>query len=192
MNIFKLIIIFSLTLFHNKAAFSNIQNNNSQTCATNIFVKVGSINEHANLGGISHFIEHMIFKGDGTLDSKDVSSAFDSVGAYINAYTTFDHTCYYFKSHSDYLEKCLNVYSKILINANMDKGEFDKEKNVVVDEIIRSNDNTEGLVNEKIYELIFKGSSLQNPIGGRQELIEKYDYEESIKFYKKHENLPII
>ena len=160
------------------------QNNNSQTCATNIFVKVGSVNEPANLGGISHFIEHMIFKGDGTLDSKDVSSAFDSVGAYINAYTTFDHTCYYFKSHSDYLEKCLNVYSKILINANMDKAEFDKEKNVVVDEIIRSNDNTEGLVNEKIYELIFKGSSLQNPIGGRQELIEKYDYEESIKFYK--------
>ena len=160
------------------------QNNNSQTCATNIFVKVGSVNEPANLGGISHFIEHMIFKGDGTLNSKDVSSAFDSVGAYINAYTTFDHTCYYFKSHSDYLEKCLNVYSKILINANMDNTEFDKEKNVVVDEIIRSNDNTEGLVNEKIYELIFKGSSLENPIGGRQELIEKYDYEESIKFYK--------
>ena len=160
------------------------QNNNSQTCATNIFVKVGSINEPANLGGISHFIEHMIFKGDGVLNSKDVSSVFDSVGAYINAYTTFDHTCYYFKSHSDYLEKCLNVYSKILINANMDKGEFDKEKNVVVDEIIRSNDNTEALVNEKIYELIFKGSSLENPIGGRQELIEKYDYDESIKFYK--------
>ena len=95
------------------------QNNNSQTCATNIFVKVGSINEPANLGGLSHFIEHMIFKGDGVLNSKDVSSVFDSVGAFINAYTTFDHTCYYFKSHSDYLEKCLNVYSKILINANI-------------------------------------------------------------------------
>merc|ERR1711907_721416 len=102
----------------------------------------------------------------------------------INAYTTFDHTCYYFKAHSDYLDKCLGIYSEILLTASMKKDEFDREKNVVVDEIIRSNDNTESLVNEKIYALIFKGSSLEKTIGSEQKIIENYDYDQTINFYK--------
>ena len=93
------------------------QNSSSKTSAASIFVKVGSVNEPKELGGVSHFIEHMIFKGNAELNSKDVSNAFDSVGAYINAYTTFDHTCYYFKS-TGLFNKMLKYLYDILLNAS--------------------------------------------------------------------------
>ena len=77
----------------------------SNTTTINIFVKVGSIYEDSDLYGISHFIEHMVFKGTETnKSSKIISGHFDKIGAYINAYTDYDNTCYVVKCDSDYFK----------------------------------------------------------------------------------------
>ena len=157
---------------------------NSQTCAAHILVKVGSVNEPDGLEGASHFLEHMIFKGSDTMNTKQISKEFDSIGAEMNAYTSNDHTCYYFKAHNDYLEKCLKIYNDILFHPRMNKEDFEKERTVIVDEIIRANDNVEGQINEKIYSLVFNGSSLAKPIGGTQETIESIKYEEAIEYFR--------
>ena len=73
---------------------------------------------------------------------------------YFNAYTYIDHTCYVVKCDSDYTNKCLCTLCDMLLNSKFRKDEFEKEKNVIVDEIIRAQDNTEGYVNEKIYSHI--------------------------------------
>ena len=151
----------------------------------NMFVNVGSQNEPLRLNGISHLIEHMVFKGTNKLpEAKDVSKIFDQIGAYFNAYTYIDLTCYIVKCDSDYTKKCICTLCDMLLNSKFLKSEFEKEKNVIVDEIIRAQDNTEGYVNEKIYSVLYKGSNLANPIGGIPETIQNYDYEESYKYYK--------
>ena len=151
----------------------------------NIFVNVGSQNETRELNGISHLIEHMVFKGTEKLPkAKDISKIFDQIGAYFNAYTYIDHTCYVVKCDSDYTKKCVCTLCDMLLNSLFRKDEFEKEKNVIVDEIIRSQDNTEGYVNEKIYSVLFKGSNLGNPIGGIPEIITKYDYAKSKEYFK--------
>jgi predicted Zn-dependent peptidase len=157
---------------------------NTNMTSVDVFVKVGSINETNELNGVSHFLEHMIFKGNDKYSNIDVTRTFDSIGAYLNAYTTNDHTCYMCKFHSDYTKKCIDLYSHIILNAKLDRNDFDKEKNVVVDEIIRANDNTENYISEKIHTLLFKGSSLEKPIGGVQQLIQEYDYKKSVEYYK--------
>ena len=161
----------------------------SNTTTINIFVKVGSIYEDSDLYGISHFIEHMVFKGTETnKSSKIISGHFDKIGAYINAYTDYDNTCYVVKCDSDYFKTSMDMLGDILLNSEMEKTEFDKEKTVVVDEIIRAKDNIENYINEKIYELIFRGSSFENSIGGTQDKIMNYDITKCKKYYKNFYN----
>lgn len=153
--------------------------------AINMFVDVGSQNESAELNGISHLIEHMMFKGTSKLPTaKDISKIFDRQGSYFNAYTYLDLTCYIVKCDSDYTDKCICTLCDMLLNSKFPKDEFEKEKNVIVDEIIRAQDNTEGYVNEKIYSILFKGSNLGNPIGGVPDVIKNYDYTKSLAYYK--------
>ena len=174
--------------FHN---FSNglqlvyEQSKDSHTTAIVIFVKVGAIYEPVKLHGISHFIEHMMFKGTPSLPTPEsISRVFDKIGAYFNAFTTFDHTGYIVKSDSDYYEICFKTLVDMLLHSNFDKKEFTREKNV----IIRDKDNTEDYINTKIYELIFHGSSLEHDIGGEREDIEKYDYNKAYTYYKNFYN----
>ena len=127
----------------------------------------------------------MVFKGTDKLPkAKDISKIFDQIGAYFNAYTYIDHTCYVVKCDSDYTNKCLCTLCDMLLNSKFRKDEFEKEKNVIVDEIIRAQDNTEGYVNEKIYSVLFNGSNLGNPIGGIPEIITNYDYDKSKEYFK--------
>lgn len=166
-----------------KLVYQNISFSNTTTI--NIFVKVGSINEDINTHGFSHFLEHMLFKGSKKYpNSNIISKHFDSIGAYFNAYTDYDHTCYVVKCDSDYFEKSLDILSDMLLNSLLSKKEFEIEKTVVVDEIIRAKDNVEGYINEKIYELLFNGSSFENPIGGNESQILKYNRLSGKKYYK--------
>ena len=148
------------------------EKNSSKTTTINIFVRVGSINEPEDLRGFSHFLEHMVFKGNKKYKSHQIiSEHFDSIGSFINAYTTYDHTCFIVKSDSDYFEKNLDILSSMLLDSNLSKIESEKEKTVIIDEVNRIRDNNESFVNEKIYDLIFFGSSYQNSIGGEADQI---------------------
>ena len=160
-----------------------------------IFVNVGSVYETNELNGVSHFIEHMMFKGTPKLkSSKEISKIFDSIGAYFNAYTDKNVTCYIVKTSSDYLEKSLNTLSDMLLNSIMDKIEFEKEKKVVVEEINKAKDNTESIINDLIFNLIFKGLNLAKPVGGKDDEILNYDYNKTIEYvnyFYRPENMVI-
>lgn len=157
----------------------------SNISSINIFCDVGSNYEDDKLSGVSHFIEHMVFKGTPSLPtSKDISVIFDSIGAYINAYTDKNATCYITKCDSSYFERCLFTLSDIMLNSTFDKNEFEKEKYVVIEEINRSKDNTSSYLNDKYYELVFESSSLARPIGGNENTILNYKYDDVLDYYK--------
>lgn len=159
--------------------------------AVSIQCCVGSVNEptklngNINLNGISHMIEHMMFKGTTNIrDTKGIAKIFDSIGAYFNAYTDKNITSYTVKSSSEHIEIIIRTLADMLMNSLFLKKEFELEKNVVNEEIIRAIDNTAGHLNSEIYSLYFKGNNLANSVGGVPKVISKYDHAEAKKYYK--------
>ncbi len=108
-----------------------------------ILVKTGSINETEQNNGISHFIEHVMFKGTNTRSAFQISNEIDKIGAQINAFTSKEITCYYTKSTSTHLDETLEILSDIFFNSVFDKKELDKEKGVIIEEINMSIDAPE-------------------------------------------------
>ena len=96
------------------------------TVSCGVMVKTGSVNETADENGISHFIEHTMFKGTKTRSAFEISDKIDRIGAQINAYTSKETTCYYTKSISEHLETSLDVLSDIFFNSVFDKEELEK------------------------------------------------------------------
>ena len=152
--------------------------------AISVFCKVGSNNEPKPLHGVSHLIEHMMFKGTENIsDTKGIAKIFDSVGAYFNAYTDKNVTCYTVKTDSEYIDKIFETLTDMLCNSKFEEKEFEREKKVVVEEIDRAKDNTGRYINDKIYTLLFKGDRLENPIGSVPEIILKYKYSTSKEYF---------
>ena len=130
-------------------------------------------------------IEHMMFKGTTNIrDTKGIAKIFDSIGAYFNAYTDKNITSYTVKSSSEHIEIIIKTLADMLMNSLFLKKDFELEKNVVNEEIIRAIDNTAGHLNSEIYSLYFKGNNLANSVGGVPKVISKYDHAEAKKYYK--------
>ena len=127
-----------------------------ESVAFNIFVKTGSINERAGEYGVSHFIEHMLFKGTKTRSSYEISKEFDTIGANVNAYTSLEETDFYTKSASQDVEKCVEILSDMLFNSTFDKTEMAREKQVVIEEIKMYDDDPQSraelIVNKNFYD----------------------------------------
>ena len=129
------------------------------------FVKLGSIYETDGIRGASHFIEHMCFKGTKRRpNSKIIIKNYDSIGAYFNAYTEKEYTCYEIKCGEEHLANSIRVLSDMMMNSVFDKTEFKKEHDVVIEENIKSQDDSEECIKENSDFLIYEGSSYQYPI----------------------------
>ena len=129
------------------------------------FVNLGSIHETNSNRGSSHLIEHMVFKGTKQYKhSIDIFLNYDNVGAYENAYTDKQLTCYTIKTQDDYIDNCIYVLSDMLLNSTFNKNEFEKEKNVVIEENIKDEDDVENLINNMSDKLLYNNTVLEYPI----------------------------
>jgi len=136
--------------------------------------------------GISHFIEHMVFKGTKKMPlSKDISKTYDEIGAYFNATTEKSYTNYIVKCEDEYVKSCILVLGDMLLNSVFDKGEFDKEKKVVVEETILLEDSDENIVADMYEESVYKGSPYEKSI----DILSYHkpgslEYAQVLQFYK--------
>ncbi len=110
-----------------------------------ILVGTGGASETDAEDGISHFIEHMQFKGTKTRNSFEISDAFDRLGAQVNAFTGKEHTCYYAKSTSDHTAACFELLADLFLNATYPEDEMEREKGVICEEISMNEDSPEDL-----------------------------------------------
>jgi len=164
-------------------------NNNDKLTTIRIFFKVGSITEQENEAGISHLIEHLIFKGSKNTEfntSYKLSRYFDERGAFINAYTDKDATCYYVKGNSDYAHDLINGLGHILKEPNFHKADFLKEKNVVLEELRGDNDDPEFKIYKMIEEIVYKEHKLSRPIIGSIDTIKSITLEQVKKYYEQY------
>lgn len=151
-----------------------------------IWVKVGSQNEDLNINGISHFIEHMIFKGTDKRSAKDIAEQMDEIGGQINAFTTKQMTCFYFKILDKNFDKALEIMADMFLNSSFSDEEIEREKQVVIEEINMYEDTPEELVFELMHQKVFDGSSLAWPILGSIDNVKSFSHEKLKNYYKKN------
>jgi predicted Zn-dependent peptidase len=140
-------------------------NNDLPLTSIYCFVKFGSIYEDTGGEGISHFIEHMCFKGTRQLsNTKDIVQTYDKIGAYFNAFTTKEYTFYVIKCNQDYVSRCIHVLSDMLMNSTFKKKDYELEKQVVMEEMIRQEDSPEFHISKMKDKYLYSGSVFERPI----------------------------
>ncbi|MFA3784194.1 M16 family metallopeptidase [Melioribacteraceae bacterium 4301-Me] len=147
---------------------------------------VGSRNETSENNGISHFIEHMLFKGTKHRSAKKIAEEIESLGGYLNAFTSKEHTCFYGRGMSQHIEKTFEVIADMIQYPLFRPSDISKESSVVIDELYDIEDNPEELIFDKFESNIFSGSSLGLPIIGTEKNLKKFRQSDLFKY--KDEN----
>lgn len=149
-----------------------------------IFIKCGSLNEKETNNGISHLLEHMLFKETIDKNAKEIALATDKIGADINAYTSVDYTCLYMKVLSKYAYEGMDIIFDMIKNPNYSKENLDTEKNVIYDEIDSSDDDPDDLAERELIDILFKGNSFKYNVLGTKEIIKNISLEDVIDYKK--------
>jgi len=139
---------------------------------------VGSRDENLKNNGISHFIEHMVFKGTKKRTAGKIANDIESLGGYLNAFTSKEHTCIYARGLEDHFEKSFEIIADMLQNSLFRPNDLKKEANVVIDELNDIEDNPEELIFDKFEEFIFPGNTLSLPIIGTKNNIKSFSQDD--------------
>lgn len=152
-----------------------------------ILVKTGSEYEKPNEAGISHFLEHMCFKGTKNRPSpKIISTELDSIGAVYNAFTSREYTGYYAKAAAEHTDKILDIVTDIYLNSLFDSNEIEKEKGVILEEKNYYEDTPSVKIEELIFELLYPKQAAGRPIIGDEKVIKNLKRENFLDYHKKH------
>lgn len=155
----------------------------ARSVAIGLYVGVGSQYEPARLSGISHFIEHMVFKGTQNRSAKQIAVEMDRIGGQINAYTSKECTCFYTKTLPVHLEEAMDVVFDLALHPLFDPDETEKEKGVVLEEIAMSEDDPEDLAHEMLMKAHFGNSAIARPILGTEKKVGSFTHRELGDFH---------
>ena len=140
-----------------------------------IWVKNGSRHEDPAVNGVSHFIEHMVFKGTTTRNAEDIAREVDSIGGNMDAFTGKETVCFNIKVLDEHVPVALDVLSDMVLNPVFDAKEITREKGVILEEIKMDEDNPDYLVHEIFIQNFYKDHPLGKPILGTKETVRAFD-----------------
>lgn len=155
-----------------------------QSVSLGIFVKTGSKNELEGEEGISHFLEHMLFKGTKTKTSREISEIIDNEGGIINAYTGKETTVYYIQMLSNKLKSGIEILSDMFLNSTFSKENIEKEKLVIMEEINMYNDIPEEIIHDQNLYMSIDGVQ-RNMVLGNLKSVGKIDKQKLLKYFKE-------
>ncbi len=159
---------------------------NVDPIAFNIRVDVGSRAESANQNGISHFLEHMAFKGTKTRTAFEIAKAFDDIGGVFNASTGRESTNYYAKILKKDIKIGINILIDILMNSTFPEDELKREKSVVIQEIFQTNDSPSDIIFDRYFEVAYKNQPFGRPILGTQDTVKSFSREDLNNYINEH------
>jgi predicted Zn-dependent peptidase len=144
-----------------------------RSAAAGIWTGTGSRHERPDQSGISHFIEHMVFKGTTSRSAAELAELSDAIGGQLNAYTTKEYTCFYAHALDEHLPLALDLLCDMFFCSTFDEADVDTERGVILEEIGMYEDTPEDLCTERLFASIFRGSSLSRPILGNPAALRK-------------------
>lgn len=147
---------------------------NFRSVVVGIWVKVGSRNETNDKNGISHFLEHMFFKGTKKRSATDISIDIDSLGGELNAFTSRENTAFYVKILDEHIDKGIELLSDIFLHSTFPEEEIEKEKGVIKEEIKLVEDTPDDYIHDLFSKTIWGDTGLGRPVLGRRETIKAF------------------
>ena len=157
-----------------------------RTVSMGVWLHVGSMFELPQENGLSHFMEHMVFKGTGKRTARQIAEEMDAVGGQLNAFTGKDCTCFYAKVIDEDVALAADILADLVTNATLDEVELEKERGVILEEIAMDEDSPEDLVHDLLSRAMFGDQSLGMPILGTEELISGYTRQHLVDYRNKH------
>src|SRR5580704_11795851 len=148
-----------------------------------IWIKSGSRHEDPNVNGISHFVEHMVFKGTSHRSAEDIARQVDSIGGNMDAFTGKETICFNIKVLDEHLPIAVDVLSDMVLHPVFDGKEILRERGVILEEIKMDEDNPDYLVHEIFTQNFFKGHPLGKPILGTKETVRRFDQPAILDYY---------
>jgi predicted Zn-dependent peptidase len=161
-----------------------------ETVSVGTWVGVGARNERPEVNGVSHFIEHMAFKGTRKRDARAIAEEIEAVGGHLNAYTSREHTAYYAKVLKEDLALALDIVADIVQNAIMDPEELARERAVIIQEIHQANDTPDDIIYDRFQETAFPDQPLGRPVLGLADAIRDMPRETLFDYMRRHYAAP--
>lgn len=162
------------------------EKNDKCVVSASIMFNVGSQNEKKDQEGFSHFIEHLIFKGTKKMNAIEIMDKLTFLGADFNAYTSKTMTKFVFKCLSENFEKCFEIYSDMLVNAEFEQSELDRERQVVIEEMKRCDDEPTEVLYKRAMDNYFNGLSYAHDELGNEAIIEKVSRKDLLDYKNKY------
>ena len=147
-----------------------------------VWIPVGSRQEEERRAGISHFVEHMLFKGTEKRSAEEIAADIDSVGGILDAFTSREYTCYYAKVLQEHLPLAVDILADIILHSRLDPDDVEKERAVILQEIKMVEDNPDDQIHDLFAQTIWAGHPLGRPILGRRETLSQIGRDEMLRF----------
>ena len=157
----------------------------SGSVAVGAWVDVGSRDETEAEGGITHFIEHMVFKGTQRRRGYLINQRMESVGGYLNAFTSKEHTCFYARGLSEHLDRALETVLDLVTQPTVPPKELEKEKDVVIEEIKMYEDAPEDYVFDRYEAALYPGHPLGRPVIGTPESVRSFTRDDVLGLHRR-------
>lgn len=148
------------------------------------WVNAGSRDEDPEVAGVSHLIEHMLFKGTTRRSAKDIAKTIDSVGGTMDAFTSRENTCFYAKVLGEHLPLAVDLLTDVLLNSTFDPANIERERQVVLQEIRMIEDSPDDLIYDLFAETIWGDHPLARSVLGRKETLSKIGRGEIMAYLK--------
>ncbi len=175
--------MYNKKVFKNQVRLITLPLHETKTASLLVLFKVGSRFEEERMAGISHFVEHMMFKGTKRRPKTlDLSKELDRIGAEYNAFTGKDYTGYYVKSDGKHLSLAIDVLSDMLLHSKFDPEEVEREKRVIIEEINMYEDNPMMLVEDILEQIMFQDNPLGRSIAGTRESVKGISADDLISY----------
>lgn len=159
-----------------------------RSVAFGIWVGAGSTKETQQNNGISHFTEHVMFKGTDRYTAFDIANTFEGMGALVNAFTSKEGTCYYVKSVDEYTEKCFSTLAHIFTHSSFDADELDKERKVIVEEINMGEDSPEDICYDMLAQAMYPDAPLGRTILGPIDNVQRFTRYDVLAYMDQYYN----
>ncbi len=174
------------TVLPNGAVLIQKRDTSAALASVQVWVKTGSVHEGAQLGaGLSHYLEHLLFKGTERRAGREISGLVQAHGGYINAYTTYDRTVYYVDLPSEHVGVAIDLLADVVLHSTLPADEVTREKDVILREIAMTRDDPENRLWDALFATAFRVHPCRHPVIGHREVFAAVSREELLAYYRE-------
>lgn len=184
MKVYSYKPIFQKTTLDNGVRIVTESHPFTRAVSVGIFAELGTRHEEEKKAGVTHFLEHLVFKGTRKRNAFEIAKALDAVGGDLNAYTSREYTCFHATSLKEHLALSVDVLCDMVTGAKLTREDFDKERDVIVEEIKMSMDTLEEYILDIYLEKAYEGQDLAIPILGTEETLAALTRKDVMEHYK--------